>query len=350
MMFKIEDRLVGGERCYLIAEVAQGHDGSLGMAHAFIDAAASAGVDAIKFQTHIAGCESTFDEPFRVVFSKQDACRFDYWRRMEFTPDQWAGLAAHASGKGLTFLSSPFSVEAVQLLDRLGMAAWKIGSGEFRSSDLVAAMMATGKPALLSTGMVNWLEITRAVDGFRHAGCDFALCQCTSRYPTPLDRVGLNVIDEMKRRFDCPVGFSDHSGSVYPGYAAIARGADLLEVHVTFHKAMFGPDVPASLTFDELANLVSMRDACATMNRNPVDKDQVAFELGELREIFTKSLAPVDNFAKGELVRKDMLTGKKPGTGIPVDAIADVVGRRLLADVTPDRLLRWGDLSEKTNS
>ena len=350
-MFNIENKAVGGgARCYVIAEVAQSHDGSLGMAHAFIDAAAAAGADAIKFQTHIADQESTFDEPFRVAFSKQDARRFDYWKRMEFTAEQWQGLRDHAREQSLTFLSSAFSVAAVELLDRLDIAAWKIGSGEFRSTDLLAAVMATDKPVLFSTGMSNWQEITDAVEAFRARAVTFALFQCTSQYPTPLNRVGLNVIDEMKARYNCPVGLSDHTGSVYPAHAAIARGADLLEVHVAFHKAMFGPDVPASLTFEELADVVRMRDACAVMGANAVDKDQAAVELQELRVIFTKSLAPVARLSTGAVLQKDMLTGKKPGTGIPFDALDEVVGRRLLEDVEPERLLRWADLSEKIDA
>ena len=115
--FNLRDRQIGsGAACYVIAEVAQCHDGSLGMAHSYIDAVASAGADAIKFQTHIAEAESTPGEPFRVKFSRQDASRYDYWRRMEFTPEQWLGLAEHCRQAGITFLSSPFSVEAVQLL------------------------------------------------------------------------------------------------------------------------------------------------------------------------------------------------------------------------------------------
>ena len=115
-----------GAGCVVIGEVAQSHDGSLGLAHAFIDAIADAGADAVKFQTHIASAESTPAEPWRVKFSPQDATRYDYWKRMEFTPEGWAGLAAHAADRGLIFLSSPFSDEAVELLERIGMPAWKI--------------------------------------------------------------------------------------------------------------------------------------------------------------------------------------------------------------------------------
>ena len=130
----------------IIAEVAQAHDGSLGAAHAYIDAAARAGADAVKFQTHIAAAESSPAEPWRVKFSLQDATRYDYWRRMEFTEEQWAGLRMHADERGLQFLSSPFSVEAAQLLRRVGVSAWKIASGEVNNVPLFDFMLSTGLP------------------------------------------------------------------------------------------------------------------------------------------------------------------------------------------------------------
>ena len=144
-LIEIAGRQVGGgEPALLIAEIAQAHDGSLGLAHAFIDAAATAGADAVKFQTHIAAAESTLDEPFRVRFSKQDATRYEYWQRMQFTPEQWAGLADHARERKLIFLSSAFSVDAVELLQRLKVPAWKIASGELASRTMLAAMVAAG--------------------------------------------------------------------------------------------------------------------------------------------------------------------------------------------------------------
>jgi N,N'-diacetyllegionaminate synthase len=341
----IGDRAVGnGAPALLIAEVGQAHDGSLGTAHAFIDAAAAAGADAIKFQTHIAAEESTLDEEFRVKFSKQDATRYDYWHRMEFSAEQWAGLAQHAAEKKLIFLSSAFSVAAVDLLDALGHPAWKIGSGEYKSTDLMAAMAATGRPILLSTGMSRWAEIAESVAGIRALGVDPALFQCTSRYPTPFDRVGLNVIDKLRQAHDCPIGLSDHSGSPYPALAALARGADMIEVHVTFDHGMFGPDVPASLTFAQFRQLADARAAFAEMDANPVDKDAAADELETMRGLFTKSLAPSRALAKGTVLAADMLTAKKPGTGIAATNLEDVLGRTLSRDVVPDRLLRPEDL------
>ncbi|MGI9463747.1 MAG: N-acetylneuraminate synthase family protein, partial [Aestuariivirgaceae bacterium] len=152
-----------GAPCTIIAEVAQAHDGSLGTAHAYIDAAATAGADAVKFQTHIAAAESTPHEPWRVKFSDQDETRYDYWKRMEFTPEQWAGLKRHADDAGLMFLSSAFSLEAVELLKKIGIAGWKVASGEITNLDMVSAMSATGQPMLISTGMSDFDEIDAAV-------------------------------------------------------------------------------------------------------------------------------------------------------------------------------------------
>ena len=249
--------------------MAQAHDGSLGLAHAFVDAIADAGADAVKFQTHIATAESTFDEPFRIAFSKQDAKRYDYWRRTAFTAEQWQELASHAKERGITFLSSPFSVEAVHLLARLGVTLWKVPSGELRSRDLLEAMVATGGHILVSSGMSPWQEIDDIVTLLRLRAVEFTLMQCTSRYPTPLSQVGLNVLDQMRSRYSCPVGLSDHSGTPFPALAAMARGATVIELHVTFDRRMFGPDVPASITFDELGFLCRARDAFKRNGREP---------------------------------------------------------------------------------
>src|SRR5262245_22302272 len=167
----IGDRVIGaGAKAFIIAEVAQAYDGSLGLAHAFIDAAADAKADAVKFQMHIASEESTREEPFRVLFSQQDATRYDYWRRMEFTSDQWVGLAEHARKRGLAFLSSAFSVRAVELLSGIGVDAWKLASGEHRSGDVLDRICSTGLPVLVSTGMSPYAEIDCTVARVRASG------------------------------------------------------------------------------------------------------------------------------------------------------------------------------------
>lgn len=343
--FEISGRPVGGGApAYLIAEVAQAHDGSLGTAHAFIDAAADAGADAVKFQTHIADAESTRDEPFRVAFSRQDATRLDYWKRMEFSAEQWSGLADHARDAGLHFLSSAFSLEAVALLRGLDVPAWKIASGEVRTKGMVAAICADRRPVLLSTGMSPWADIDAAVAEIRAAGSPVAVLQCVSRYPTPLTEVGLNVIDEMRARYDCPAGLSDHSGQPWPALAAVARGAAVIELHLTLSERMFGPDVPSSLTVEQFRMVSEMRDAAASMDAHRVDKDAVADELADMRAMFGRSLAPRHDLAAGTRVTEDMLVAKKPATGIPESDIGAVVGRTLARDVPSDRLIAWADL------
>jgi N-acetylneuraminate synthase len=333
-------------RPFMIAEIALTHDGSLGTAHAFIDAAAQAGADAVKFQTHIATAESTFDEPFRIAFSRQDAKRYDYWCRTAFSAEQWQELASHAKELGVTFLSSPFSVEAVHLLSRLGVALWKVPSGELRSRDLLEAMLETERHILVSTGMSPWQEIDEIVALLRSRAAEFTLMQCTSRYPTPLSEVGLNVLEQMRKRYSCPVGLSDHSGTPFPSLAAMARGASVIEIHVTFDRRMFGPDVPASITFDELAFLARARDAFDEMDVNPVDKDAMANSLASMRQIFGRSLAPSRALCAGTLLVPGMLVSRKPGGGIPMDAMQEVMGWRLTRDVVPERILRWDDLEK----
>lgn len=342
--FAIGQKKVGRGNALLIAEVAQAHDGSLGLAHAFIDAAARVGADAVKFQTHIASAESTLDEPFRVKFSRQDETRYAYWKRMEFSPEQWSGLAQHAQEKNLVFLSSAFSTEAVELLARIGMPAWKIASGELGSMAILQAMVEAGGPFLLSTGMSGWSEIDALVARLRAANRDLAVLQCTTRYPTPLEQVGLNVMAQMRERYVVPVGISDHSGRVEPAIAALARGADVLEIHITLDRAMFGPDVPASLTLEEFRQVVQFRDALTVMDSHPIDKNSISEELAPMRAMFRRSLSPARNLQAGTVLTADMLIAKKPGTGIPEGEHNQIIGRRLARDVVAERLLRREDL------
>jgi N,N'-diacetyllegionaminate synthase len=346
--FKIGDYVIGTDaRAFLIAEVAQAHCGSVDLAHSFVDAALNAGADAVKFQTHIASAESTLNEPFRVKFSDQYATRYDYWKKMEFTSEQWAGLAAHARRNGLVFLSSAFSIEAVDLLNRIGMPAWKIASGEVSSMAIVDAMIATGAPFLVSTGMSSWAEIDELTSRLSRAERHVAVLQCTSSYPTPLDRIGLNVLKELQSRYGLPVGLSDHSGSVHAPIAAIARGAKVVELHLTLDRQMFGPDVIASLTVPEFRLVSEFRNALGVMDSNPVDKDAIATELSQMGSAFRRSLAPSRPLEKGMVLTEDMLLAKKPGTGIPEGDLQKILGRRLARAVGPERLLNWNDFEEE---
>jgi N-acetylneuraminate synthase len=333
-----------GGRCTVIAEIAQAHDGSLGTAHAYIDAAANAGADAVKFQTHIASAESTPAEPWRIRFSRQDETRYDYWRRMEFSAEQWAGLKQHASERALRFISSPFSAEAADLLERIGVEAWKIASGEINNPLLFERVANSGLPVYVSSGMSSMAEVESCVRQFQTCGTRFVLMQCTSAYPCPPERVGLNVMRDYRERFGCPVGLSDHSGTIYAGLAAAALGADAVEVHITFSREAFGPDVPASITTSELRQLVEGVRFIERMRGNPVDKDAMAGEMGDLRRTFRKSVVSRYALEPGVELRPEHLTAKKPGAGIPVERLPELVGRRVKRAVAAGAFLAEDDL------
>lgn len=324
----------------IIAEVAQAHDGSLGTAHAFIDAVAETGADAIKFQTHIADAESTRDEPWRVRFSPQDESRFDYWRRMEFSTEQWRGLADHARDRGLLFLSSPFSTAAVDLLEALGMAAWKVASGELLNPPLLDRMLETGKPMLLSTGLATLDEIDTVVARVRGFGAPLAVLQCTTAYPCPPERIGIEMLATFRARYDdCAVGLSDHSGTIFPGLAAATLGAEVIEVHVTFHRRSFGPDVAASVTLEDLAELVRGVRFIERMNRSRVDKRTLDDEVEALRRTFGKRIVAARDLASGSVLTADDLALKKPGDGLPAAELTCLIGLRLVRDLARDEPL-----------
>ncbi len=332
------------ERPLIIAEVAQTHDGSLGLAHAFIDAVTTTGADAIKFQTHMAEAESTPGEPFRVPFSFEDKSRFEYWRRMEFTPEQWAGLKAHAEAKSLLFISSPFSIEAADLLTGIGIKRWKVGSGEFRSRHLLAHLAATGKPMIVSTGLSRWDEIEAMAAFLRERGvADLTLLQCTTAYPAPFEKAGLNVLGEMAARTGCAVGLSDHSGTIFPSLAAVTLGASVVEVHVTLSREMFGPDVAASLTTAELRTLVEGVHAIHVMRTHPVDKDEAARAMEPMRTIFSKGAYAARGLAAGTALQPSDLCFKKPCAGLTEAECDALIGRPLARSVERGTALRKED-------
>ena len=331
-------------RCLVIGEVALTHDGSLGLAHAFVDAMANAGADAVKFQTHIAAAESTPSEPFRVKFSRQDKTRYDYWKRMEFTEEGWRGLADHARERGMLFLSSPFSIQAVELLDRIGMPLWKIASGETSNAALLERILDTGKPVLLSTGMSPIEEIDAAVARVRARNVDVGVFQCTTAYPCPPEKVGLNLIPLYRERYGCWIGLSDHSATIYPGLAAVTLGIDMLEVHVTLSREMFGPDVVASVTTQELRQLVDGIRFIERMNAHPLDKDASAKETAPLRKLFTRSLVASTDLPAGTVIAREHVAIKKPGTGLAPDRLDEIIGRRLARPVVADQLLAAEDI------
>lgn len=337
-------------RCLIVGEVAQSHDGSLGMAHAFIDAIADAGADAVKFQTHIAAEESTPSEPWRIKFSPQDETRYEYWKRMEFTRQQWLGLKEHADQRGLLFMSSPFSDAAVELLSGIGMKVWKIASGEMSNLPLLERIIGTGNPIILSSGMSDWEELDTAIELVHRGGNQLAVLQCTTAYPCPPESVGLNMLDVLRERYKVPVGLSDHTGNVFASLAAVTLGAEVIEIHVAMSREMFGPDVKASVTTGELRQLVEGCRQIEKMIASPVDKTKMAGEMSHLRSLFTKSVVAGADLSAGTVLAEQHLKLKKPGTGMPASELPNILGRTLCRDLKIDDFLKPNDLVETANA
>jgi N,N'-diacetyllegionaminate synthase len=340
---------LGSGRCLVIGEVALTHDGSLGLAHAFVDAIAAAGADAVKFQTHIASAESTPAEPFRVKFSRQDASRYDYWKRMEFTEEQWRGLAEHCRERGVLFIASPFSLEAVELLERVGQPLWKVASGEVSNTRLLDRILDTGRPVVLSTGMSPLAETDAAVARVKARQVAVGVLQCTTAYPCPPERVGLNLLPVYRERYGCWVGLSDHSATIYPGLAGATIGMDILELHVALSREMFGPDVVASVTTAELRQLVDGIRFIERMRAHPLDKDASARDTEPLRRLFTRSLVAREALAAGTVLQEAHLAIKKPGTGLAPSRMGELIGRRLARAVAADHVLTTDDIEGLTD-
>ncbi len=347
MDFKFGKKHIGdGRKAFLIAEVAQAHDGSLGYAHSFIDAASEAGVDAIKFQAHFAKYESTLEEPFRVNFSYEDSSRYDYWQRMEFTKEQWAELKDHAESKELEFLCTPFSSYAIDLLDDIDVVGWKIGSGDVGQKWLLEHIALTEKPVIFSTGMSSIESVDSIYKYFKDRKIDFSILQCTSMYPTPLDKTEIDVFLNYMQKYDVPIGLSNHSGLVWPSVYAIALGAKVIEVHIKLNDFSFGPDTSSSLSVEQLQTIVEARDAFSIMEDSKNDTSLSLESLSNDKQIFSRSVTLNSSYPKGTTIEESMILMRKPGSGIPESEVPNLIGKTLCRDYDSSYLLDPSDFDK----
>ena len=326
----------------IIAEIGQAHEGSIELAHSYIEALAKTGVDAVKFQVHIAVAESSIHEPFRVKLATQDKTRFDYWKRMEFTLQEWKELKKHCDEAGLEFLASPFSNAAVDLLEEVGVKRYKIGSGEVNNFLLLEKIACTGKPVILSSGMSSFEELDHTVALLKKRKMKISILQCTTAYPTQPENYGLNVIGELKERYGVPVGYSDHSAKIETCIAAAALGAEILEFHAIFSRNSLGPDASSSLEMEEITQLVKAVRKLEIALQHPVDKSDNS-KFTDLKNIFEKSLAVNKDLKAGHVLRFEDLEAKKPkGFGMEASRFEEVIGRKLNRD-----LKQWEFLKEE---
>lgn len=332
---------------FIIAEVGQAHDGSLGILHSYIDALSKTGVDAVKFQTHIADAGSSPSESFRTNFSYEDVTRQDYWRRMEFTANQWLEIKKHCESVGLEFMSTPTCVSAFELLENIGVKRYKIGSGDIANSLLLYKAAQTGKQIILSSGLCTYAELDTAVDVIQDASNNnIVIMQCTSEYPSPPEKTGLNLIDEFCDKYKFPIGLSDHSGTIYPSLAAVALGASYIETHVVFDRRMFGPDSYSSLTMDEIKSMVTGIRIIEKSLFSNYSKERSS-NVDHMLNLFGKSLSVRRAMRLGEVITIDDLETKKPAQqGIPAHDYKKVVGKKLLNDLEQWDFLKYENIEK----
>ena len=330
------------ENIKVIAEVGSVHDGSFGNALKLIELAAECGADVVKFQTHIAGAETLKDAPMPPFFKGEP--RYEYFERTGFSLNQWRKLKTKCDELQIEFLSSPFSIEAVELLEKLDVKQYKIPSGEVTNLPLLKVVAETNKKVLLSSGMSTWRELDEAVNTLQKIHSDIIVMQCTSEYPCSFENTGLNIMLEMKERYKLPVGFSDHTLTNYTAFAAVTLGASVIEKHLTFSRKMYGSDARHSLIPIEFTDLVSGIRAIEMVLSTKVNKDKIAGKMSEMREVFQKSIVSIVDIPEGSVISADAIGLKKPGIGIPAGKLSEVIGRIAKRDIQKDQLISEEDL------
>jgi N,N'-diacetyllegionaminate synthase len=330
------------ESVYIIAEIGNTHEGSLGLAKCFIKAAADCGVDCVKFQTHIFDAESLTSAPNPPYF--KDETRKEYFDRTAFTIDEWKELKRYCEDDcGKDFISSPFSLEAVDLLNEVGIQSFKIPSGEVTNLPFLEHVAKTGKQVILSSGMNTWEEMDEAVATLRANGCtDLIMLQCTSEYPCPPEKAGLNIMLEMKEKYNVPVGFSDHTlGSAVP-ITAVVMGAVLIEKHFTLSQLAYGSDAKNSTEPEDFKRLVS-DIRMAELAINSKREKNLDDGLRNMKMIFEKSIVAAKTIQAGEVITREHLAYKKPGDGIPAKYFRNYLGKTVINDVSYNHLFEESD-------
>ena len=336
---KIADKLIGEEEpCFIIAEAGINHNGDITLSKKLIDAAKDAGADAIKFQTHIPEKEMLKET---VTADYVGESLFDLLKRVELSKKEHVELKNYATDKGLLFLSTPFSKEAVDLLEKIGVMAYKVGSGEMTNLPLLQYIATKKKPMIISTGMSTFEEIEETVKFVKKFNNNLILLHCTSTYQTRYEDENLSVIEHLREKFKIPVGLSDHSIGIYTALAAVVLGACVIEKHFTISKDLPGPDQKASITPNELEELVkgvrAIEKALGSTKR--VTEDEL-----QIQKMARESVVALVDISKGSVITDDMVWVKRPGTGIPAKHMEKVIGRIAQKDIKADTIIKWDDL------
>ena len=333
---------ISKNKCFIIAEAGVNHNGSIQIAKDLIDAAKDAGADAVKFQTFKTDSIVTKSAP-KAEYQKKsskDPSQYEMIKKLELSPDEFRELSAYADNKGIMFLSSPFDEESIDLLDEIGVPAFKLGSGEITNLPLIKYLVTKGKPLILSTGMASLGEIEEAIKISK--GIDLFLMYCVTNYPASVEEIDLNVMQTLENAFKLPVGFSDHTMGIELSVAAAALGARIIEKHFTLDRNSEGPDHKASLEPKELKLMIdSIRNVEKAMGNGvkELSKDELS-----IKKMARKSIMATRDIQKGETLQIDMLSIKRPETGIYPKYLDQIIGKEIKKAIKKDEPIKWDNL------
>lgn len=344
MEIEIQGQKIGDKHpVFFIAEAGVNHNGSLELAIKLIDVAAEARANAVKFQTFNAGKLNTKTAPkssYHIDTTGSDSQQswYELLKTQELTKENHQQLINHCQKKGIVFLSTPYDEESVDLLEELGVQAFKIASTDTNNLPFIRFVAKKKKPMIISTAMCEMEEVKKAVEAIRAEGLkEIIVLQCTGNYPASLEDSHLRVISTYKESLKCLVGYSDHTLEIINPVAAVALGACVYEKHFTLDKSLPGPDHRVSLSPSELNETVlAIRQTEQALGYG---KKYTLVSEYENRAKLRKSLVAATEIKKGTILTRDMIAIKRPGTGIPPDKLEDYIGKKILSDVEEDTIL-----------
>ncbi|KAF5083764.1 N,N'-diacetyllegionaminic acid synthase [anaerobic digester metagenome] len=335
-----------GHPCFIIAEAGVNHNGDLNLAKQLIDIAVEAGADAVKFQTFHADnvvTRTAEKAEYQKNTTASDESQYDMIKKLELPDDAFRKLSDYSNVKGIIFLSTPFDEESVDLLDDIGVPAFKIPSGEITNFPLLKKVAEKHRPIILSTGMATLGEVEEAFHFLKENGSeDIVLLHCTTSYPAPIESVNLRAMNTLRCAFQVPVGYSDHTEGITIPIAAAAMGARVIEKHFTIDRNLPGPDHRASLEPQELQAMVkAIRDVeCALGDgiKKPTPKEEI------IKKIARKSIVAKCDLSQGYIIDQNVIIIKRPGNGIAPRYFYDILGLKTNRNIERDETITWDDL------
>jgi len=349
----IAGQIIGLDQpCFIIAEAGVNHNGDLELARKLVDAAVSAGANAVKFQTFVADRLVTTDAPkaeYQKETTETTESQWEMIHRLELSKESHQALMNYCQDKEILFMSSPFDELSADLLDELGLPVFKIPSGEITNLPYLRHVARKQKPMIISTGMSYLSEVETAVLVIEEEqNHDYVLLQCTSNYPADPADANLAAMETMARAFGAPVGYSDHTRGIEVPLAAVALGACVVEKHLTTNRALSGPDHRASLEPEEFTSMVrGIRSVEAALGHGR--KEPAASE-ADTALVARKSLVAARYIPAGTVLTEDLFAIKRPGTGLPPEMIKYLLGQTLRVNVQAGCLFHIEMLGKSTES